>query len=117
MNLEPLVVSFHDFLEPNSIIQTASTELKISQTGHSGLGTAKKDTAIRNSKQAWISGQKFEPVTNKTSKQAKVFYSWNQDSIYNEEVVNVLSDDFILSKINKRIQLATKTSIIGNRVV
>ena len=62
-----MIILFHDFLEPNSIIQRASTELKISLTGHSGLGTAKSDTTIRNSKQAWISGQIFEPaVTNNT---------------------------------------------------
>lgn len=62
-----MIILFHDFLEPNSIIQRASTELEISLTGHSGLGTAKSDTTIRNSKQAWISGQIFEPaVTNNT---------------------------------------------------
>ena len=42
-----------------------------------------------------------------------VYHSWNPNSIYNEKVVNVVPDDFVLSKINKRIQLATKTSIIG----
>ena len=42
-----------------------------------------------------------------------MYHSWNPNSIYNEKVVNVVPDDFVLSKINKRIQLATKTSIIG----
>ena len=37
----------------------------------------------------------------------------DKDSIYNIKVINMLSEKFVLSKINKRIEIATKLKTIG----
>ena len=37
----------------------------------------------------------------------------DKDSIYNIKAINMLSEKFVLSKINKRIEIATKLKTIG----
>ena len=36
-----------------------------------------------------------------------------KDSIYNIKAINMLNEKFVLSKINKRIEIATKLKTIG----
>ena len=66
-----------------------------------------------------MSGQMFA-VFNETMpeslKKRKIHHHINifeKESIYNIKSINMLSEKYVLSKINKRIEMATKLKTIG----
>ena len=58
----------------------------------------------------------FNETMPESLKKGKIHNHLNtidKDSIYNIKVINMLSEKFVLSKINKRIEIATKLKTIG----
>ena len=129
-------------VETDEIISRASTKLFMSQTGFAEeasqntqlrlvyfLAPLKQSTSERPgindfflnriSKQTWMSGQvyaAFNETMPESQKKGKIHNHLNtidKDSIYNIKVINMLSEKFVLSKINKRIEIATKLKTIG----
>ena len=129
-------------VETDEIISRASTKLFMSQTGFAEeasqntqlrlvyfLAPLKQSTIERPgindfflnriSKQTWMSGQvyaAFNETMPESLKKGKIHNHLNtidKDSIYNIKVINMLSEKFVLSKINKRIEIATKLKTIG----
>ena len=129
-------------VETDEIISRASTKLFMSQTGFAEeasqntqlrlvyfLAPLKQSTIERPgindfflnriSKQTWMSGQvyaAFNETMPESLKKRKIHNHLNtidKDSIYNIKVINMLSEKFVLSKINKRIEIATKLKTIG----
>ena len=73
----------------------------------------------RISKQTWMSGQKyvaFNETMPESLKKRRIHNHFNvvdKNSIYNIKVINILSEKFVLSRINRRIEIATKLKTIG----
>ena len=53
------------------------------------------------------------PLSLKKRKMHNHLNIFDKDSIYNIKAINMLSEKFVLSKINKRIEIATKLKTIG----
>ena len=66
-----------------------------------------------------MSGQKYVafnetmPVSLKKRRIHNHFNVVDKNSIYNIKVINMLSEKFVLSRINRRIEIATKLKTIG----
>ena len=73
----------------------------------------------RISKQTWMSGQEyvaFNETMPESLKKRRIHNHFNvvdKNSIYNIKVINILSEKFVLSRINRRIEIATKLKTIG----
>ena len=120
LNEEPIVLMFHDFLpetDSNELVSTASTSLRMSETGFAQ--EAKNDFKTRTSKQAWLYDQGWVPYNETIHKGngKKIYYypdlHYDETSIYDLPVINNFTEEFILSRINRRIELATQLNIRG----
>ena len=66
-----------------------------------------------------MSGQKyvaFNETMPESLKKRRIHNHFNvvdKNSIYNIKVINILSEKFVLSRINRRIEIATKLKTIG----
>ena len=89
--------------------------LRLSQTGYGEK--AKNDLRTRTSKQAWVNDQLYVPFNESVHENhLKIYHMYNYldtSSMKNIPAVNNISDEFILTKINRRIELATTLAIIG----
>ena len=89
--------------------------LRLSQTGYGEK--AKNDLRTRTSKQAWVNDQLYVPFNESVHENhSKIYHMYNYldtSSMKNIPAVNNISDEFILTKINRRIELATTLAIIG----